>query len=112
MSLRSKVLKDLKQKIGLFHVIHVKLQKVPPSEVRPDGFKLNCALIDLRVGKAVLILDNHAPFGYHIHPKALEDHTMRQEIQVSDPFEAISIFEAKVKEMIVSDEGIFQNEER
>lgn len=65
----TEILVDTHQQVGKFHVAKVKLQKVIPSSNRPDGFKLNCVLIDIRTNQPVLILDNHSPFGYHIHPE-------------------------------------------
>lgn len=55
--------------------------------------------LDKRTNQAVLILDNHAPFGYHIHPQASTDHNFREEIVVESPYEAIDIFFSRAKEI-------------
>lgn len=95
----SKLLRDTKAILGEHWVAHIKLQTVTPDKLRPDGYKLNCVLLDKRTNQAVLILDNHAPFGYHIHPQASTDHTMREEIVVDSPYEAIDVFFSKAKEI-------------
>ncbi len=59
----------------------------------------NCILIDLRINRAVLILDNHEPFGYHIHTDPLADHQQRDSLVVKDPYEAINIFVKKAREV-------------
>ena len=88
----SELLLHTRQQIGDYHVVIVKLQAVTSDSVRPDGFKLNCVLLDFRVNKAVLILDNHEPFGYHLHPTPIDDHGNREKIEVQSPFEAIDLF--------------------
>lgn len=86
------------RKMGEF-IAHMKIQKIPPTDNRPDGFKINCVLINLETLKPVLIVDNHKPFGYHLHPDASNDHNNRIELSVNDPFEALNIFIQKAKEI-------------
>jgi len=96
----SKLLRDTKALLGEYWIAHIKLQTVTPDRIRPDGLKLNCVLLDKRTNQAVLLLDNHAPFGYHIHPQASTDHNFREEIVVESPYEAIDIFFSRAKEII------------
>lgn len=91
---------DTKQLVGDNHVAIIKLLKITPDEKRPDGFKLNCVLLDISRGKPTLILDNHEPYGYHLHSNPTSNHDDRVEIIVEDPFEAIDIFFQRVKEII------------
>ncbi len=95
----SRILIDSRQQVGAYHVALVKLLSVTPEKIRPDGYKLNCTLIDLRINRAVLILDNHEPFGYHLHPNPLADHDQREPLVVASPFEAIDLFVKKAREM-------------
>ena len=95
---KTRVLRDVSINIGEFWIAKIKLQQVPKNRNRPDGFKLNCVLIDTRLGKAVLILDNHHPFGYHLHPNASE-HDQREELEIAHPKEAIQIFFQRIREM-------------
>ncbi len=81
------------------YIAHLKIQEVRPNYSRPDGHKVNFVLVDLRTLKPVLLLDNHAPFGYHVHPDAEQNHNERIEISVSSPYEALDIFLKKAKEI-------------
>ncbi len=51
--------------------------------------------------KQVLLVDNHAPLGYHVHDN-LEDPKERKKIDVNDPYEALEFFVQRAKE--ISDE--------
>lgn len=79
---------------------HIKIRKVQPGTKRPDGFKVNFVAVDIETMKPVLIIDNHAPFGYHMHPNADMDHSKRIELEVSGPYEALEIFREKLKELV------------
>ncbi len=70
-----------------------------PNDSRPDDYKVNFVLVDLRTLKPVLLLDNHAPFGYHVHPDAEQNHKERIQISVSSPYEALDLFLKKAKEI-------------
>ena len=86
------------RKMGNF-IAHMKIQTVSKDNNRPDGYKVNFVLVDLRTMMPVLIVDNHKPFGYHLHPDAKEDHSNRIELQVDSPYEALEIFLEKAKEL-------------
>jgi hypothetical protein len=92
MKMVSRVLIDTNQQIGSHFVAKIKLLSITPDKVRPDGFKLNCVLIDLRINRPVLILDNHEPFGYHLHSDPQVDHNQRETLIVDSPTEAIELF--------------------
>ena len=81
------------------YVAHMKIQTVPVSDNRPDGFKVNFVLIDLQDHQPVLLIDNHKPFGYHLHPTPDRNHDDRIELTVNSPFEALELFVAKAKEI-------------
>ena len=85
------------KKIGNF-VAHMKIQEVPKNDNRPDGFKVNFVLVNLETMEPMLIIDNHKPFGYHIHSD-VNDHSNRIELQVSGPYEALDLFIKRVKEI-------------
>ena len=84
--------------LSMTHIAHMRILKVPPSKEHPDGFKVNFVIIDTEKNKPVFLIDSHAPFGYHCHPITDSDHNVREPLNVSDPFEALSIFEKKIKE--------------
>lgn len=85
-------------KMGHF-IAHLKIQSVPKSENRPDGYKVNFVLVDIESMKPVMIVDNHKPFGYHIHPAARDDHSIRIDLNVDSPYQALDIFIKKAKEI-------------
>lgn len=70
----------------------IKALQVSGNPKFPDGIKLNCVLLDIKNNHVRLILDNHAPFGYHIHPHMPEDGAYRVKITVADHTEAIEFF--------------------
>ncbi len=80
-------------------VAHMKIQAVPASDNRPDGFKVNFVLISSETQQAVLLVDNHKPFGYHLHPSPDRDHDDRIELTVKSPFEVLELFLQKAKEI-------------
>ena len=88
---------------GLF-VVEVKVFEVPKSKRYPEGVKLKCVLIDEEMGKPRILLDNHAPHGFHLHTRLPEDHDFRVSLDISDYEEAIKIFFQEVRK-VVSSEG-------
>lgn len=85
------------RRVGKF-IAKMKIQKVPPNENRPDGYKVNFILLNRDDFSQVLLVDNHAPLGYHMHPDP-DDPKKRVPLNVSSPFEALEVFEEKVKEI-------------
>ena len=84
--------------LSLTYIAHMRILKVQPSKDHPDGFKVNFVIVDTEKNKPVFLIDSHEPFGYHFHPTPDKDHSIRVPLDVSDPFEALSIFEKKMKE--------------
>jgi len=80
------------------YLVRTKIQTVPPNPNRPDGFKVNFVVVHRETGERILLVDNHAPIGYHIHPDPKEP-KKRVKLEVSSPFEALEIFEQKVSEI-------------
>lgn len=85
-------------KLGKY-IAHMKIREVPPDDKRPDGFKVNFVLVDTEAQRPVILVDNHEPFGYHLHPTARDDHRNRIELSVTDPYDALDIFLDTVKEI-------------
>jgi hypothetical protein len=86
------------RKMGGF-IAHMKIQSVPKDDNHPDGYKVNFVLVNLRTLAPVLIVDNHKPFGYHLHPDATKDQRSRIELHVDSPYQALEIFLKKAKEL-------------
>lgn len=83
---------------------HIKVFKITKSLRFPDGIKMRCALLERQVGVLRLLMDNHSPFGYHIHSKLPENKNFRKSMAVRDHWEAIEIF-LKECERIVNDKA-------
>ena len=85
-------------KMGAY-IAQMKIQTVRPNENRPDGFKVNFILLRIKDTKRILLVDNHAPFGYHMHdnPDVPEE---RKKMDVNDPYAALDLFIQRAKEII------------
>lgn len=86
-------------KEGQFEV-HIKVYKVAKSFKFPDGIKTRCALVERRTGILHLLLDNHYPFGYHLHSKLPKNKNFRELIHVCNHLEAIEIFHRKCEGIV------------
>ena len=71
---------------------HIKVYEVSNRNKFPDGYKVSCALVELSTGVLKLLLDNHEPFGYHMHTMLPEDKNFRLSIYVVNHQEAIQLF--------------------
>ena len=73
---------------------HVSLMalRVPKSDKFPSGLKVKYVLIDSEGGFARLLIDNHEPFGFHMHTQLPEDHSVRETLNVADYNEALQLF--------------------
>lgn len=74
--------------------------QVPKSKKFPDGIKLSCVLLDLQEKVPRLLLDNHEPFGYHLHTKMPHDKAHRVPVDVKDFEEAIEFFMGEAPKVI------------
>lgn len=76
--------------------------EVPVSKKFPTGIKAKFILLH-EEGYPRLLVDNHEPYGFHMHTCLPEDRDTRVELKVTDHNEALSIFLREV-ERIVKDE--------
>ena len=65
-----------------------------------DGIKLSCVLLDLKKQVPRLLLDNHYPYGYHLHTKMPHNKTHRVPVDVQNFEEAIEFFMSQVPKVI------------
>lgn len=81
--------------------ISVKVFEVPPDDLKhPEGVKTSFVLVDLELGKPVFLIDNHAPFGFHMHTGMPENKDQRQELQISTYQEAYEVFMVEVEKRV------------
>lgn len=85
-----------------YRVILLALE-IPVSKKFPTGVKAKFVMIDSEGGFPRLLVDNHEPFGFHMHTQLPEDSSVRVTLPVKDHNEALAIF-LKEAERIIADE--------
>ncbi len=70
----------------------VKVYEIPKSLKFPQGHKVSCSLIERETGILRVLLDNHEPFGYHLHTRLPEDKSYRLGLGVKNYIDAIRLF--------------------
>ena len=65
-------------------VVEIKAYEVPAGRRFPSGIKLKCVLIDVEQGKPRVLLDNHEPFGFHLHARLPDDPDFRVWLDIED----------------------------
>jgi hypothetical protein len=60
-------------------------------------------LLDVERNVPRLLLDNHEPFGYHLHTKLPEDKNFRAPVDVEDYADAIRLFIAEARKVIADE---------
>ena len=85
-----------------YRVILLALE-VPVSKKFPAGIKAKFVMIDSEGGFPRLLVDNHEPFGFHMHTQLPEDSSVRVPLYVKDHNEALAVF-LKEAERIIANE--------
>ncbi len=80
--------------------LQIKVFKLPRSLKFPTGYKVKCVLYEKETGVLQLLLDNHEPFGYHVHSKLPVDKNFRQLLNFNNYYEAINFFNDEVKRIL------------
>ncbi len=47
-----------------------------------------------------MLLDNHEPFGFHLHTRLPDDPTFREKLDISDYEKAIQVFMKEVRKVV------------
>jgi len=87
-------------------VVSVKIEQTNDRDFYPpDGIKsVFMVKREKRMGEenfeTIILIDNHAPFGFHEHPNLPDESKVRQSIHVSNWQEAWFSFEIKMKELL------------
>ncbi len=82
----------------------VRVYEVQPSVKYPEGIKARFALIDGDRNVPRLVVDNHAPYGFHAHTNLPEDETTRVQLNVSNYLEAYDEFLSETERIIRDEE--------
>jgi len=98
------VLLDQKLDISERYRVEIKAFEVEATEKYPEGFKVSFALIDVIHKRPRLLVDNHAPFGFHVHDGLPDNKDSRRRIKTNDYLEALDEFWRLAKE-ITNDEN-------
>jgi hypothetical protein len=85
-------------------VMEIRAFAVPVGRRFPSGIKLKCVLIDVEQGRPRVLLDNHEPFGFHLHTRLPEDPNFRVSLDIEDYNEAIRVFFAEVRKVVSHEE--------
>lgn len=78
--------------------------EVTKSRKFPTGFKAKFVMIDVEAGRLRLLVDNHEPFGFHMHVGLPEDTNVRVELLVKDHNEALNLFLREVERIVENGE--------
>lgn len=78
----------------------ITVYEVPKSKKFPQGIKLRCVLLDIVAQVPRLLLDNHEPFGYHLHTKLPHNKNHRVSLDVNNFEEAILLFLLEARKLV------------
>ena len=99
-----KVLMDISYILrGRYRVIATVIQ-AEGNKKFPEGVKAKFVLIDLEQNKPRLLIDNHAPFGFHLHTALPHDKGSRLALDVKDFNEAYEEFLKEVERVVNNEE--------
>lgn len=80
--------------------VELKVLQIEASEKYPEGVKVRFVLIDVIHKVPRLLVDNHEPFGFHVHEELPENKQARRLLPTRDYVEALSEFWRLTKEII------------
>ena len=95
---------DQRLDISERHRVELKVFEVEPSERFPDGIKVGFALLDIIDKVPRLLVDNHAPFGFHVHTELPKNKQARKPLATKDYQEALDAFWRLVKELVENED--------
>lgn len=78
----------------------ITVYEVTKSKKFPDGIKLRCVLLDVVAQVPRLLLDNHEPFGYHLHTRLPQNKNHRVSLDVKNFEEAILLFLREARKLV------------
>lgn len=81
-------------------IAHVKVFAVVDNLKYPDGYKVRCALVEKNTRILWVLLDNHDPYGYHLHAKLPQNKNFRVSVEIQGYEQAIELFFKEVERVI------------
>ena len=88
----AKILLDDEIEISECWKVSLKAYSVLKNKKYPEGIKVRFVLLDLELKVARLLVDNHEPYGFHIHTELPHDKSIRKPLKVSNYHEALDEF--------------------
>ena len=94
------VLLDEKLTLSERYLIHLTAYKVKPDRRHPEGVKVRYLLLDVIASKPIILVDNHAPYGFHVHERLPVEQGHRRRLPTTDYLEALDEFQRLVAEVL------------
>ena len=82
------------------YVVDIKVFKVTKSKKFPYGIKAKYILRDVENQLPRLLIDNHEPFGFHMHSKLPGQKDFRIKLDTNDYNKALNIFFKEIERII------------
>ena len=86
------------------YTVTITVYEVEKSKKFPEGIKAKFLLKNSYEGYARLLVDNHQPFGFHMHTRLPLDKDHREVLDVSDHNVALEFFMDEVERIIKNEE--------
>lgn len=106
MEIKAKVLLDRRLVLGgrNRYVVEIKVLAVTKSDKFPMGIKARFVLLDIQDEVARLLVDNHEPYGFHMHTKLPQEPQHREKLETNDHEEALQIFLKEAERVVRNEE--------
>lgn len=104
--MKAKVLIDRRLVLGDTNKFVAKIQvlSVQKSERYPQGIKAKFVLLNTVEGTPRLLVDNHEPYGFHVHTRLPKEHDHREKLETTDHEEALRLFLAEAERIVRNEE--------
>ena len=79
--------------------VFLKVYEVERSKKFPDGIKAKFVMVDTEDNTTRLLIDNHEPYGFHVHAKSNKGDT-RIRLDATDYLAALQVFRAEVERIV------------
>ncbi len=106
MKMKARVLMDLSLVLGKDdrYTLFLKVFEVQKNKKFPDGIKAKFVMVDTVTKSMRLLVDNHEPYGFHMHSKTDKGATRRITLDDQDYQAALRLFRSEVERIIENEE--------
>jgi hypothetical protein len=106
---KAKVLLEQNLDISARFRVELNIFEVEPSKKFPGGIRVSFALIDAIAKVPRLLIDNHEPFGFHVHSELPKNKHARKLLAAKDCSEALNEFWRLIEDIIKNEDQTTQN---